>query len=88
MLPPPVPSNAFEALDATPVKMVPAGDLPEFKRLVLENQKLSKAGLLEVLAKSFDNSKVTRALVKNTLERVAEKKTIRGLWELKPGYEL
>lgn len=90
--PAPVPANAFEALtstntaDSVAVKLVPNEDLPAFKRLVLENQKLSKVGLLDFLSKSFE--KITKTQVKNTLDQVAEKKGKRGVWELKSGHEL
>jgi hypothetical protein len=101
MLPPPAPpSSAFDALTnlghasgagavgspATNIKLVPAEAMDQFKRLLLEHCNLPKIGLTEVLAHTIKG--VTKAQVKNTLELVAEKKALRGAWELKPGFGL
>ncbi len=67
--------------DAAPLKLVSNEDMPKFKRLVIEHQKLSKIGLTDLLSHSFEN--VTKKQVENTLKLVAEKQGKRGVWELK-----
>jgi chromatin assembly factor 1 subunit A len=97
MPPPPAPMNAFQALTTTVktgkeeggvVKMVPDEDMPKFRRLIIEHQRLSKVGLTDLLSHSFDH--VTKKQVENTLKVVAEKVGTgkKGVWELKPGFQL
>ena len=92
MPPPSAPINAFQALGAPAkpgkdeVKLVSDEDLPKFKRLVIEHQKLSKVGLTDLLSHSFDH--VTKRQVENTLKLVAEKPAKRGAWVLKAGHEI
>ena len=96
MPPPPAPANALAALSnpAAPatdaVKLVKDEILDDLKRAILDNKRLSKAGIVDVLYQQF-RDRSSRLEVKNTIEFVAEKKkgTGRGKeWELRPGHEL
>ncbi|KAH8177294.1 chromatin assembly factor 1 subunit A domain-containing protein [Sarocladium implicatum] len=95
MPPPPAPANAFAALSkpATSttdgIKLVKDEVLDDVKRAILENKKLSKVGIVDVLYQQF-RDRTSRLEVKNTIEFVAEKKGAGRAkeWELKPGHEL
>jgi chromatin assembly factor 1 subunit A len=97
MPPPPAPTNAFEALgggasntaaNSAPTKIARNEDMNAFKEAIINNNRLSKVGLIDVIAHKFEH--LTRAEVKNTIEMVSERTgTGRSkVWTLKPGFEL
>ena len=58
--------------------------IPEFKRAVLANQKLSKMAIVEVLGLKFEG--LSKAETRAMLELVAEKGAGKGkVWELREG---
>ncbi|SPO06851.1 uncharacterized protein DNG_09545 [Cephalotrichum gorgonifer] len=86
------PKNAFAALKAgdatttaapTPAVQIPKPELlPDFRKAVLANQKLSKGAIVEVLGLQFDG--LSKAETRAMLEYVAEKGAGKGkVWELK-----
>lgn len=85
MPPPPAPNvtNGAAATTSadTPVKLVPAQDLADFKTTILDFKYLSKGALIPVLKHKFD--RCTSGQIKATLEHVAEKPKARGDWQLK-----
>lgn len=75
------PSSASTASTA-PKKSVKQEDMPSFMQTILENRDLTKAGMLEFLAKRFQGN--TRQAVMNSLELVARRdgKGKQKLWRL------
>ncbi|KAK7403632.1 hypothetical protein QQX98_010597 [Neonectria punicea] len=94
MPPPSAPANAFVALAggaATDgLKLVKSELMDDVKKAILDNAALSKIGILDVIYYQFASNKVSRTEVKNTLERVAERKGQgrQKAWALKPGHEI
>ncbi|KPM43982.1 hypothetical protein AK830_g2499 [Neonectria ditissima] len=94
MPPPSAPANAFVALagGATTdgLKLVKSELMDDVKKAILDNAALSKIGILDVIYYQFAPNKVSRTEVKNTLERVAERKGQgrQKAWALKPGHEI
>ncbi|RCI15930.1 hypothetical protein L249_2037 [Ophiocordyceps polyrhachis-furcata BCC 54312] len=86
-------ANALNALrdgeEKTGMKMVKAEHLDEVKRLILQYSDVSKTAIIEVILHEFRSKQgsVSRAEVKNTVEKIAEKKG-RHEWILRPGYEI
>lgn len=70
---PSVKQQAKVGKDGKPMKTIPAEDLPAFKTAILSDDlnTLSKVGLIEVLKKRFPGR--SAAMIKNTLEIVAER---------------
>lgn len=94
MAPPPAPANAFAALTAAAnpsdaPKLVKSELLNDFKKAILDNNALSKVGIVDFIFHQFRDN-VSRIEVKNTLELVAEKKGVgrQKAWALKPGHEI
>jgi chromatin assembly factor 1 subunit A len=92
MAPPPAPADAFAALSSSgaakpgPAKKsggVPVEVLSDFKQAILQNARVSRLGIIEVLSSQFP--RCTKNQIKTSLDAVAEVNG-RGrsrLWVLK-----
>lgn len=89
MAPPPAPSNAFEGMrkgtEAETPKLVKQELWDDMKRVILDHKALSKGSIVDIIFHQFGNS-VSRVEVKNTIERIAEKKGPGRSkeWHIKP----